>query len=308
MRGDVHAVVLTYNRRALLLQNLEALCKQTSPLKSILVLDNGSTDDTPQAVAAFATSAAVPVVLKRLEQNVGVARGFIATVEAGFVDLAAEWIWLMDDDMIPAPNALAELVGAFDRNFERPEQIGFLMAQAVDGEGRAVNVPTVNPRPPSIERAPDWGRFLDQGIVCVQTASLVALLIPRATYETFGNLNADFVVWGEDADFTSRIAEQRPCLLVGTSKVVHLRVKPGELSIFSEEDERRVPNFYYLYRNTLYLRRRFIGRHAYVSGIVRYLVDAYTLARQGKWLKAKIALRGTLAGMTFRPRPPDARS
>jgi GT2 family glycosyltransferase len=304
MRGDVHAVVLTYNRRALLLQNLAALCEQTAPLKSILVLDNGSTDDTPQAVTTFAADAAVPVVLKRLEQNIGVARGFSATIEAGFCDLHAEWIWLMDDDMIPAPNALAELIGAFDRNFEQPEQVGFLMAQAVDGQGRAVNVPTVNPRPPSIDRAPDWGRFLDQGIICVQTASLVALLIPRSTYETFGNLNTDFVVWGEDADFTSRIAEQRPCLLVGTSKVVHLRVKPGELSIFAEEDERRVLNYYYLYRNTLYLRRRFIGQHAYVSGIVRYFLDACTLARQGKWHKAKIAVRGTLAGMIFSPRPP----
>jgi GT2 family glycosyltransferase len=304
MRGDIHAVVLTYNRRELLIQNLEALSNQTHPLKSILVLDNGSTDDTPEAVAAFAASAPVHIVHKRLVQNIGVARGFIATVEAGFVDLGADWIWLMDDDMIPQPNALAELVGAFDRNFERPEQIGFLMSQAVDGQGRAVNVPTVNPRPPSVDQAPDWGRYLDQGIVCVQTASLVALLIPRSTYRTFGNLNPEFVVWGEDADFTSRIAEQRPCLLVGTSKVTHLRVKPGELSIFSEEDARRVPNFYYLYRNTLYLRRRFIGPHAYLSGIARYMIDVSKLAKAGKWHKAGIALRGTLAGVTFNPRPP----
>jgi GT2 family glycosyltransferase len=225
-------------------------------------------------------------------------------VQSAFEDPAADWIWLMDDDMVPAPNALEELVGAFDRNFTSPEQVGFLMAQAVDGQGRAVNVPSIDPRPPSIEQSPQWGRFLDQGIVGVCTASLVALLIPRSTYQTFGNLNADFVVWGEDADFTSRIAEQRPCLLVGTSKVKHLRVKPGEPSIFAEDDPRRIAYFYYLYRNTLYLRRRFIGPHAYLSGVARYMLDVSKLAATGKFRKASIALRGTLAGLTFTPRPP----
>jgi GT2 family glycosyltransferase len=301
MRGNIHAVVLTYNRRELLLQNLHALSQQTHPLQSILILDNGSTDGTPDAVAALGLS---NVVYKRLEQNIGVAKGFIAAVQSSFEDPAADWIWLMDDDMVPAPNALEELVSAFDRNFTSPEQIGFLMSQAFDGQGRAVNVPTIDPRPPSVDEAPGWGRLLDQGIVGICQASLVALLIPRSTYRTFGNLNPEFVVWGEDADFTSRICEQRPGLLVGKSKVTHLRAKPGELSIFTEEDPRRIQNFYYLYRNMLYLRRRFVGPHAYLSGIARFMLDATQLARSGQWHKAKIALRGTLAGMTFNPRPP----
>ncbi|HEY6880589.1 MAG TPA: glycosyltransferase [Polyangiales bacterium] len=301
MRGNIHAAVLTYNRRELLLQNLAALCQQTHPLQSIVVLDNGSTDGTPEAVRALA----IPnLVYKRLEQNVGVANGFIATVREAFADPAADWIWLMDDDMVPAPTALEELVVAFDRNFSEPEQIGFLMSQAVDGQGRAVNVPTIDPRPPSVDEAPGWGRLLDQGIVTISQASLVALLIPRSTYRTFGNLNPEFVVWGEDADFTSRICEQRPGLLVGKSKVTHLRAKPGELSIFTEDDPRRIQQFYYLYRNMLYLRRRFIGPHAYLSGIARFSLDVTQLLRQREWSKARIAVRGILAGLTFNPQPP----
>ncbi|MET0286482.1 MAG: glycosyltransferase [Polyangiales bacterium] len=301
MRGQIHAVVLTYNRRDLLLQNLTALSQQTRPLDKILILDNGSTDGTPEAVGALALP---NVVYKRLEQNIGVARGFIAAVQSAFEDPAADWIWLMDDDMVPNESALKELVSAFDRNFSSPDQIGFLMSQAVDGTGRAVNVPTIDPRPPSVHEAPGWGRLLDQGIVGIMQASLVALLIPRSTYETFGNLNPEFVVWGEDADFTSRICEKRPGLLVGTSKVTHLRAKPGELSIFTEDDPRRVQQFYYLYRNMLYLRRRFVGPHAYVSGIVRFSTDVSRLAWRGQWKKASIAARGILAGLTFNPRPP----
>jgi dTDP-4-dehydrorhamnose reductase len=301
MRGNIHAVVLTYNRRELLLQNLAALSQQTHPLQSILILDNGSTDGTPDAVSALGLR---NVVYKRLEQNIGVAKGFIAAVQSAFEDPAADWIWLMDDDMIPSPSALEELVSAFDRNFSSPEQIGFLMSQATDGQGRAVNVPTIDPRPPAVDQAPGWGRLLDQGIVAISQASLVALLIPRSTYRTFGNLNPEFVVWGEDADFTSRICEKRPGLLVGTSKVTHLRAKPGELSIFTEEDPRRVEQFYYLYRNMLYLRRRFVGPHAYLSGLARFSLDVSKLVKQREWKKARIAVRGIIAGITFNPQPP----
>lgn len=301
MRGHIHAVVLTYNRRELLLQNLTALSQQTRPLDSILVLDNGSTDGTSEAVSALALP---NVVYKRLERNIGVAKGFIAAVQAAFDDPRADWIWLMDDDMVPSRTALAELVNAFDRNFSGPEQIGFLMSQAVDGQGRAVNVPTIDARPRSVDEAPGWGRLLDQGIVAIRQAALVALLIPRSTYRTFGNLNPEFVVWGEDADFTSRICEQRPGLLVGASKVTHLRAKPGELSIFTEDDPRRVAQFFYLYRNMLYLRRRFVGPHAYVAGLVRFSMDVSKLAYRREWKKASIAARGILAGLTFNPRPP----
>jgi dTDP-4-dehydrorhamnose reductase len=301
MRGNIHAVVLTYNRRELLLQNLAALSQQTHPLQSILILDNGSTDGTPDAVSALGLR---NVVYKRLEQNIGVAKGFIAAVQSAFEDPAADWIWLMDDDMIPSPSALEELVSAFDRNFSSPEQIGFLMSQATDGQGRAVNVPTIDPRPPAVDQAPGWGRLLDQGIVAISQASLVALLIPRSTYRTFGNLNPEFVVWGEDADFTSRICEKRPGLLVGTSKVTHLRAKTGELSIFTEEDPRRVEQFYYLYRNMLYLRRRFVGPHAYLSGLARFSLDVSKLVKQREWKKARIAVRGIIAGITFNPQPP----
>jgi GT2 family glycosyltransferase len=301
MLGNIQAVVLSYNRRELLLQNLAALSQQTHAVGSILVLDNGSTDGTPEAVAQLANPL---VIFHRLDANVGAARGFALSVQVAFENHGADWIWLMDDDMIPHPTALAELVEAYERNFSAPEQVGFLMSQAVDSRGRVINVPTVDARAPEEGQPPGWGRHLDQGIVAVRTAALVALLIPRSTYRDCGNLNPDFVIWGEDVDFTSRITETRPGLLVGRSKVSHLRARAGDLSIFSEQDDKRVPNYFYLYRNRLYIWRRFDGKQAYLSGIIRQALDVSKLAATGKWQKAGIALRGTIAGLTFKPKPP----
>jgi hypothetical protein len=66
-----------------------------------------------------------------------------------------------------------------------------------------------------------------------------------------------------------------------------------------------VAQFFYLYRNMLYLRRRFVGPHAYVSGLVRFSLDVTKLVYRRQWKKAGIAARGILAGLTFNPRPPQ---
>ena len=44
----VCVVVVTYNRKELLIECLEALSKQTRPLDGIYIIDNASADGTPE--------------------------------------------------------------------------------------------------------------------------------------------------------------------------------------------------------------------------------------------------------------------
>ena len=46
-KEKIAAVVVTYNRKELLFQCLDALLKQTYPLDAIYIIDNASTDGTP---------------------------------------------------------------------------------------------------------------------------------------------------------------------------------------------------------------------------------------------------------------------
>lgn len=298
---DIHGLVLTYNRRELVLRCVNALLAQTHPLKSIIVIDNGSDDGTSEALTQL-NSPLIQVV--RIDQNIGAARGFTYMLEHGFAKANIEWGYMMDDDVICEPTAVEELVKAYEQNFSAPEQVGFMVSQAVDGQGRANNVPHIDTRPRRAGECPDWGLYLDQGIVSVRGSPMSGMLMPRTTFEDFGNLNSEFVVWGEDLEYTLRITEQRPGLIVGRSKIVHLRAQTGDISIFLEHDEKRVPNFYYLYRNQLFVRRKYMGMHAYANGIVRFLLDTSKLVAGGKLWKAQIALRGTMAGIVFNPKTP----
>jgi len=106
------AVVVTYNRLPLLQKCVEKLEGQTAPC-DILVVDNASSDGT----AAWLDSQQKEGRLRahNTGANLGGAGGFNKgmrwAVEAGY-----EYLWLMDDDCPPEPDALEKLLEA-DRLF-----------------------------------------------------------------------------------------------------------------------------------------------------------------------------------------------
>lgn len=99
--GRVCAVVVTFNRKDLLRECLRGLLRQTRPPDRILVVDNLSTDGSPAMVRAEFPTAAV----YELGRNLGGAGGFHYGMkrahEEGF-----DWLWIMDDDVEPYPEAL----------------------------------------------------------------------------------------------------------------------------------------------------------------------------------------------------------
>ena len=104
----VVAVVVAFNRRELLLEALAALGEQSRPVDAVVVVDNASDDGSGEAVRE-----GFPLVdLVTLERNTGGAGGFAVGMAHALQSHDPSWLWLMDDDTIPTPTALAELVDA----------------------------------------------------------------------------------------------------------------------------------------------------------------------------------------------------
>jgi rhamnosyltransferase len=101
------AVVVTYHPQW---SELHALLRATLPqVDSIIVIDNGSDQDSLQYITEFAKDH--PITIHFLEQNYGVAtaqnKGITLAKEHG-----AQYVVLFDQDSIPAPDMVAKLLEA----------------------------------------------------------------------------------------------------------------------------------------------------------------------------------------------------
>ena len=299
--GRVFAGVLSYNRKEIAAICLRALLGQTRPVDQVVVFDNGSTDGTKDYFEREGLLAFENVSFVRVETNQGPAAGFTALFQHCYAE-GCDWLWVMDDDVIPDPNALEEHVSAYTTNFSTPESIGFLATYLRTPDGQPNNVPDADDREEGF--APTrWAELLGQGLGRVKFSTLCATFIPRSTMERFGFPCAAFYYGGEDIDYTLRITRERPGYLVGRSNAVHLRAVTGNFHILAETDPKRIPFYYYYYRNQLYLRRAYLGRYSLVKFLVLGIRDACLAAPRGKMGLAMSAtlLRGLAAGFFFRP-------
>lgn len=104
--GSVHIAIVTFNRSPLLKELLDSAAHMHTAADKIIVIDNASTDDTPQVVeAAKANFAPGQLVNHRMETNTGGAGGFSEGTKLALAN-GADWVWLMDDDVEILPEAL----------------------------------------------------------------------------------------------------------------------------------------------------------------------------------------------------------
>jgi rhamnopyranosyl-N-acetylglucosaminyl-diphospho-decaprenol beta-1,3/1,4-galactofuranosyltransferase len=235
---SVTAVVVTYRRQELLKECLEALAAQTRPVDRILVVDNRSEDGTVEMVRASFPG----VDVLELPENVGGAGGFHEGMKAAHA-AGADWIWLMDDDTIPRPDALERLLAAREQA-DRPPMLLSSRAVWTDGTLHPMNFPGFERHHPELVIA-----GCERGLMPLRTATFVSLLVHREAVDRYGLPLKRFFIWSDDIEYTARIMRDHAGYLVPDSVVVH-KTKQAYTAI-STSGER----FYFHIRNTLYMLR-----------------------------------------------------
>jgi rhamnopyranosyl-N-acetylglucosaminyl-diphospho-decaprenol beta-1,3/1,4-galactofuranosyltransferase len=234
---SVHAVVVAYQRRDLLRAALTAISGQTRAVDQIHVVDNASTDGTSQMVRDdFPT-----VALHVMPRNTGGAGGFAAGL-AFAIDAGADLVWLMDDDTVPTPTALAALLEARDR-YVGPAPA--LMASRViwtDGRDHPMNTPREKPRVSPAERR----AARKVGSLAIRSASFVSVLVDADVVAAIGLPQADFFLWNDDFEFTTRLLRGRIGIWCANSVVEHRTKTFGDTG--ADPGER----FYFEVRNKMW--------------------------------------------------------
>lgn len=289
----VAAVIVTYERRALLLESLAAVYSQSRVPDAVVVVDNASTDGSADAVRADFPRASLVV----LGRNTGGAGGFTVGLARALAD-GADLAWLMDDDTVPEPGALAALLAA-RAALPGPRRPAAVASRVVWHDGRAH--PMNTPRPKPLARAAERRAAAEAGCIPIRSASFVSLLVDASVVRRTGLPEPDYFLWNDDFEFTARLLRRDVGLLCPASVVVH------KTRTFGSTDVDPGDRFFYEVRNkvwTLRSRGAFapLERALYAGSTVRRW--ARTIARsQRRRVLAGALARGVAAGVRTAPRP-----
>jgi len=99
----VSVLVPTFNRANYIAECLDSLLAQTMPALEIIVIDDGSEDDTAEILKPYGQH------IRYIRKDNG---GKPTAVNLGLTLAQGELIWIFDDDDVALPNAIANRVGA----------------------------------------------------------------------------------------------------------------------------------------------------------------------------------------------------
>lgn len=196
----VAIVVVTYNRADLLARMLEGLAALERPADAVIVVDNASSDHTAEVLAAAQVD---NLEVLRSEENLGGAGGFHHGVREAYAR-GFDRIWLMDDDVVPAPDCLSVLMAQDEHCLMavREDTAGALVEKA------AVRFDLANPlaiRPKTAMVETEYGhRHLMPHRVEVHNVAFEGFMVRRSVIDEIGFPDPSYFIFYDDVDYALR--------------------------------------------------------------------------------------------------------
>ncbi len=250
-KEKIAAVVVTYNRKKLLKECLDALLAQTYPVDSIILIDNASTDGTPEFLKEQGYLKNPKIDYVRLPENTGGAGGFHEGVKRGY-EKGYDWLWLMDDDGFPSKNCLEQLL----KHKNKANFIGSLVIRTDEQNelsfGLKKNITTYKE---AIDNSKD-------GILENMANPFNGILISRRLIEKIGNIKKELFIWGDETEYYLRALNSN--LGVATvidaiyyhpkDRIQSIQLKYTPYKIFYQDNKLRN---YCIIRNQAYIAKKY---------------------------------------------------
>lgn len=198
--GKAIAVVVSYNRQELLAECIQALRSQTKPLDAILVINNGSTDNTESWLKDQ------PDIITITQENTGSAGGFNTGISWAFSN-GYTWIWCMDDDGYPKEDALENLLAA---NLNHLALLNCAVINKEDKKSfvwKTKNYATID----------DVDTNLIKGI----GHPFNGTLIHRSIVERVGVPKPNLFLWGDESEYYCRITKKNKIPVYTIASSIH---------------------------------------------------------------------------------------
>jgi hypothetical protein len=195
------AVIVNWNSATDTLECVQSLRAAGAELSQILVVDNGSSDDSVQAL----TAEFGPELLQiENDKNLGFAAGSNLGIRDGLAR-AVEWILLINNDTVVHPDFLSALhraaqadfdvLGPMIYFFDAPDTIWYL-ADTSRFAGLVTTNPYVGRKAAELSIPP--------GPFPIEFICGTAMLVRSAVFEQVGLLDESLFMYAEEVDFTLR--------------------------------------------------------------------------------------------------------
>ncbi len=276
---SVFVILLNWNRPKDTLECIASLREQPYPNSHVVVVDNGSSDDSVERIRC---SGGGNLTLLEAGENLGFTGGNNLGVQYA-LDHGADYVWVLNNDTIVLPGALETLVQAA----ETDAQIGMVSPKILfHPEHQLVWFGGAD--------YDKWfliGRCLGYGQKDVGQfdreqdipwATGCALLIRREVLETVGLLNNDYFSNGEDLDYSLNAITHGYRIRYTPSSVIWHK----EAVAFGGRDAPRYA--YYQTRNLLFLHSRWAGSWhrlliSQIYALLYFVKRAFQFIWNGKW-------------------------
>jgi rhamnopyranosyl-N-acetylglucosaminyl-diphospho-decaprenol beta-1,3/1,4-galactofuranosyltransferase len=242
----VIAVIVTYNRKNLLSHCITALKNQTKKIDKILIINNGSTDETGNWLLKQKDIQHIS------QENVGSAGGFYTGIKTAY-ESGYNWIWLMDDDGYPKEDALEKLMQ------DDKEELLLRNCAVIDKADKKSFVwKTLN------------YKNIDE-VTCEVIPNIAhpfnGTLLHRRIIERVGFPNPKLFLWGDETEYYYRIIKKNAIPFCTLTKSIHYHPATS-FSYKHEWDYKTGWKMYY------YIRNRF---HVHKSKFAAFVPFAYLM-------------------------------
>lgn len=289
----VNAIIVTYNRKTLLKECLDAILDQSYPVSEITIIDNASTDGTLKMLKSNKYIDNKIIKYIPLSKNIGGAGGFYTGLKR-FKNKKYKWAWIMDDDVVPKKDALEKLITASNKI---SKNVSFFASSVYSPNHEPMNVPDID-NTNEENGYQFWYEFLDKGMIRIKSATFVSLLINHDAVNKVGLPCKDYFIWGDDSEYTRRLTKYYgKAYLVGSSEVVHKRKNSKSLNIFSINEKNRLNLIWRMYRNNFINIKYYEGNKGAIKKVIQdIIVIKKSIGRRNGLIRIKQILKGDILG------------
>lgn len=208
----IACIIVTYNRKELLLRCLNAVKQQSYKPQTVYIIDNASTDGTGDllVVSGYMNQNIDGVNYKYIKcnKNTGGAGGFHIGMKTAFYEEYFDGLWVMDDDGEPAANCLKELVSFLGTR----DYIAPLVLSDVDR--------TTCSFIPNTTYADFCQKANAKGIVDGWASPFNGILYSHKLVKKIGFPKKEMFIWGDEINYQLR-AENAGFHRMTTIKAIH---------------------------------------------------------------------------------------